>query len=72
MPSEANRSRVTPLDRRPVPLHVRLPRKIIAAIDAFADRCGITRSAAFRSIVCDGLSAHSIWPPPAETDDGRP
>lgn len=56
------------------PLSVAWPTPMIDAVDAYARRCGVRRSAAFRDLVSCALSARGYWPPRAgavEASDGR-
>ena len=45
------------------PMSVRVPATALLAVDAFAQRCGIKRSAAIRDLLVSALQQHGLWPP---------
>lgn len=58
-------------DSPPRPLSVMFPAPMIAGVDAFARRCGVRRSAAFRELVTAALTERGLWPPHDGTEDVR-
>ncbi len=48
----------------PAVVKARLPRPMLAALDAAADLSGMSRAAALRDVLVAGLTARGLWPPP--------
>jgi metal-responsive CopG/Arc/MetJ family transcriptional regulator len=47
-------------------LSIRYPDDMVSSIDAYAEKAGITRSAAVKRLVQDGLAANRKRKPPTE------
>lgn len=55
-------------ERRQPALNTRIPEPMMRAIDLYASRCGVIRSAATRELIAHALRDFALWPPPlAET-----
>lgn len=47
-------------------VRARAPEPLIAAVEAYAARTGLTTSGALRGLLMDALGRCDLWPPPAE------
>lgn len=54
-----------------VVLNLRVPRPLLAALDAYAARVGVARSTALKALAEAALRDVGLWPPASEARRGR-